>query len=357
MIITVYLFYYTVSNDGYIQNMRSNTRRNHVVYFSHRSFINKPRKLILMWTPMFFSWSPWDTVKEVLKNCNSDSMCDMTTDKLRIQEADAVLFHCMDLMPWLRMPRYRRPDQVWVVWCVEPPTKIWNSLHGYRHVFNWTMHYRSDSTIYGGFGRVKKVDKGSDSINHPIPELTLKRILLVNSNCFDDIQRYKLYDQMQKYLPVDFYGSCGNLSCPRNSIECVKKLKNYRMSIQFENSYCKYYVSEKYFDALNNEQIPIVNWKSGQKALNVIPNSYINIYDFKTIKDAALHIRSVLENKTLYGSYFEWKNYYAIHDLSAWRQFCFLCRELHDNKRPAQVIVDVHDWFTDDMCPKASVSI
>ena len=233
--------------------------KNHVVYFSHRNFINKQRKLILMWTPMFFSWRPWDTVKEVLKHCNSDSMCDMTTDKSRcnsasvcemttdksrIQEADAVLFHCMDLMPWLRMPRYRRPDQIWVVWCVEPPTKIWNSLHGYRHVFNWTMHYRSDSTIYGGFGRVRKVDNGPGSVKYHIPEITLKRILLVNSNCFDDIQRYKLYDEMQKYLPVDFYGSCGNLSCPRGSEECDKTMKKYRMSIQFENSYCKYYVSE-----------------------------------------------------------------------------------------------------------------
>ena len=74
------------------------------------------------------------------------------------------------------------------------------------------------------------------------------------------------------------------------------------------------------------------------------------------MKDAAHYIWSVLENKTLY-SYFEWRNYYALHKLSAWRQFCFLCTDLHDHTRPAQVVVDIHDWFADDMCPKASVSI
>ena len=325
----------------------------HIVYFKHRYFIHKPKKLILLWTPMFFRWSTWDVLHEAFQHCSSH--CETTTDKSRIHKADAVLFHCMDLMPWLSMPGYRRWDQVWIVWCVEPPTKIWNRLHGYRHVFNWTMHYRNDSTIFAPFGRVDKLNK-SNTLFH-LPQLRSQRILLLNSNCFDDIQRYKLYEELQKYLPIDYYGSCGNLSCPRGNQECAKKIDSYRFVIQFENSYCKHYVSEKYFEALHRHQIPIVNWKKGQRAINFIPNSYINIYDFKTIKDAAIYIQSVLYNQTLYNFYFDWRKHYSVHSVGVWQQFCFLCRELHDHKRPAQVIVDVHDWFTDDMCPKASVSI
>ena len=49
-------------------------------------------------------------------------------------------------------------------------------------------------------------------------------------------------------IPVDYYGSCGTLSCQRNDQEkCHKLLNNYPFVLAFENSFCKDYVTEKFF--------------------------------------------------------------------------------------------------------------
>ncbi|KAK3101836.1 hypothetical protein FSP39_006720 [Pinctada imbricata] len=331
----------------------------HVNYFQSRDFQPKEKKTILFWTPMFFSWNPYFTAMKEIEKCKNNFTCEITTDKERLQEADAIVFHCMDIMPWTSLPKFRHPSQVWVVWCTEPPTKIWNSLHGYRFLFNWTMHYRSDSTIFAPWARFRKLEKHEIRNKDLRDILKTKRngIVLRNSNCYDDNQRYRLFDQLKKYLNFDFYGSCGNLVCQRDDPHCGEKISSYKFSIQFENSYCKDYVSEKYYDALLMRQIPIVNWKKGQMVHQVIPHSYINMDDFPSIKDAAEYIQRVNNDDALYLSYFEWTKIYDIHFNNYWLQFCFLCKELHNPKRPAQVIVDLNAWFSDDICPKGSVGI
>ncbi|KAK3087422.1 hypothetical protein FSP39_005721 [Pinctada imbricata] len=149
---------------------------NHVIYFQSRDFRPKPKKLILVWTPMFFKWSLWSSAIEAVQNCKNNCSCEMTTDTRRLEEADAILFHCMDMMPWTGFPKYRNPSQIWVVWCAEPPTKIWSSLSGYRLLFNWTMYYRSDSTVFAPFARFRRLEKHEIKKENSIDFLKSKRL-------------------------------------------------------------------------------------------------------------------------------------------------------------------------------------
>ena len=305
---------------------------------------------------MFFKWSLWSSAIDAIKKCDNNCSCELSTDKDRLEEADAVLFHCIDLMPWLGFPKYRHPSQVWVVWCAEPPTKIWNSLRGFQLLFNWTMYYRSDSTVFAPYARIRRKIRHETIDNFFDMKTKTRGVVLTNSNCYDDIQRYKLFDQLKHHLSFDFYGACGDLECIRGDINCHMKLLSYKFSIQFENSHCMDYVSEKYYSALRMNQIPITNWKRGQMVKQVIPHSYINIYDFPNLKEAASYIMEVARNESLYKSYFAWRNHYEIHSDGIWNQFCYLCQELHNKHRPAQLIVDIDKWFSDDSCSKGSVS-
>jgi hypothetical protein len=128
----------------------------------------------------------------------------------------------------------------------------------------------------------------------------------------------------------------------------------YKFKLAFENSHCRNYVTEKYWQTLemSTNCIPIVNWIDGQKHPNVIPNSYINFYDFKNIEEFINHIRKVSSNETLFKQYFEWRN---IFSLVASDMYCKLCEKLHKPYQ-AQVYDDLGGWFNEDTCTKYSVS-
>ena len=72
-------------------------------------------------------------------------------------------------------------------------------------------------------------------------------------------RREKYVKQMKKLVDVDVYGKCGKLKCSRtNETECYLNLeKNYKFYLSFENSICEDYVTEKYFNILGMDVIPL----------------------------------------------------------------------------------------------------
>ena len=65
---------------------------------------------------------------------------------------------------------------------------------------------------------------------------------------------------LRKYINVDIYGKCGHLNCPRSQENnCWEKVdKYYHFYLAFENSICKDYVTEKFFNAMERYVVPIV---------------------------------------------------------------------------------------------------
>lgn len=86
----------------------------HVYYFDQKHYVNKSEKLILLWTRYFYD-ADWErSVKRVL-SAPCSHKCSVTTDKSTIKEADAIVFHLLDLYFWERPPQYRAPHQIWVL--------------------------------------------------------------------------------------------------------------------------------------------------------------------------------------------------------------------------------------------------
>ena len=86
----------------------------------------------------------------------------------------------------------------------------------------------------------------------------------------------------------------------------------------------------------------------------VIPESYINIFDFTDITKAGEYIKRVNDNATLYNSYFKWKEAYETHSP---RALCELCKKLHEKAKRRQVYLDFKGWLTNDTCQQLTVSI
>jgi hypothetical protein len=231
-----------------------------------------------------------------------------------------------------------------------------------RYTFNWTLSFRKDATVFAPYGHAAPLDltttkvKRKELANKNYAARKTKMTYAMISNCVDDAGRFSYIKKLRQYTPIDLYGRCGNLTCPRNNT-CGEMLEPYKFAIAFENSNCKGYISEKFWNGLMRESIPIVNWIPEQVPSDAPPKSYINVYDFQSMSELAKYLDYLNKNDSEYNSYFEWrKTHRVVHGGTMWNQFCYLCRALHNDSIPAQV-VDYQSWWSDDTCKEWSVSV
>ncbi len=143
-------------------------------------------------------------------------------------------------------------------------------------------------------------------------EKKLSNVVWIVSNCNAFNGREKLIKKLMNYIDIDSYGEClrnrFNLSREhmQGNIELYSK---YKFVIAIENSNCHDYVTEKLVHAVASGSIPIVAGRDGKPDyLRYMPtNSYINVYDFKTIEDFVKKIKLISENKIEYEKYIYFK--------------------------------------------------
>jgi alpha-1,3-fucosyltransferase len=96
-----------------------------------------------------------------------------------------------------------------------------------------------------------------------------KFVSWIVSNCQTVSRREDLVRSLQKHIPVDVYGQCGNLTCKTKDIfksyECVKSYKFY---LSFENALCEDYVTEKLFKMMFSYTLPVVYNGEGLEQLS-----------------------------------------------------------------------------------------
>ena len=327
-------------------------------------------KKILLWTKWFRVWGWLEEAQRVLPGCSKK--CAVTNSRQELNSSDAILFHCEDIWKYRRslfstvynelneLPPYRDQSQVWVFWSMEPVSHTYGVLPD--DMFNWTAHYRRDSTIFMPYDRFVKKTKDEINTNDLTAHEKLdyfrektKMAVIVESNCKDQSKRYRLIGEISKYIDVDQFGECSNnVICrkDRGLEECDKLITHYKFYLAFENSVCQDYVTEKFWrSVLIRHQIPVIAVSNATAEL--LPSgSYLNVFDFNSVKELTDKMKEIANNATVYNSYFKWISYYKRDEEHA---FCKLCSALHEN-RSAQVYHDLEGWTKHDNCAKLSVS-
>merc|ERR1711915_945299 len=104
----------------------------------------------------------------------------------------------------------------------------------------------------------------------------------------------------------------------------------YKFYFSLENSVCKDYISEKFFNILKYNVIPVVLNGANMSSI-APPHSFINVQDFSSTKHLVEYLEEINKNDTLFASYFWWKeHYFQTHP--AKESWCELCKLLHDEK-------------------------
>lgn len=89
----------------------------------------------------------------------------------------------------------------------------------------------------------------------------------------------------------------------------IELFSKYKFALAIENSNCDGYVTEKLVHAVSSGSIPIVAGRDNKpNYLKFMPkNSYINVYDFKTVEDLVSHLKKVASDKQEYEKYISFK--------------------------------------------------
>ena len=74
--------------------------------------------------------------------------------------------------------------------------------------------------------------------------------------------------------------------------------------------------------------VPIVMGGADYTKL-AIPGSYINVLDFKTVKELAEYLQYLDKNNTAYNEYFKWRLKYKV-SLRYWFSLCNICERFND---------------------------
>ena len=115
-------------------------------------------------------------------------------------------------------------------------------------------------------------------------------------------ERNKLFDKLSQYKVVDSGGSFRN-NLGRRIGNKINFLKDYKFTIAFENSFARGYVTEKLFDPILANSIPIYGG-SDWIHKDVNPKILINAADYDSIDSLVDRIIEIDKNDEMYMDHF-----------------------------------------------------
>lgn len=269
--------------------------------------------IILFWTTWFGYSLDW--FGNPLVKC-PHFPCVFTANKSLQDQASAFIYHIRDFSFTL-IPNRIRPEQYNVFLLHEAPVHTYADVKKIHGFFNLTLSYRLDSDApmpYGFAARNNSATWYNESDVDQIIAGKNKTIAWIASNCGTHSKREKYVAALNKKIPVEIYGSCGNHSChPRKSMKCNKMIeRDYYFHLAFENGVCNGYITEKFWDRVSLHVVPIVLKRSIYIDI-APPNSFIAVDDYPSVGALAEYLKFLMNNTEEYKKYFEWKRNFDVY--------------------------------------------
>lgn len=311
----------------------------------------RPGKTILIWNAperaeimAFIGSTPGDLQKAFATCPVSQCRIDVIGRSIHqpLESYDAIIVNFNDQFKLTDVPRfYRRPaHQRLVFFTQEPPPALREyNFSQYANYFNWTMTYRLDSDIPLLYGRFQLRKTKPIVIERPKAINKTRLVAWMATQCETDGGRENYIEELKRHMDVDVYGLCGRLKCARHPVfvshpRCYDMLEStYKFYLSFENSICRDYVTEKFFNIAQRRLVPVV-YGGADYARIAPPGSFIDarLYEPQQLAD---YLKRLDADANLYEEFFRWKRNYDVEAgvVSMMnRGFCQLCHRLHHDK-------------------------
>ncbi|CAF4813802.1 unnamed protein product, partial [Rotaria sp. Silwood1] len=236
-----------------------------------------------------------------------------TDDQSRLNEADLISYHSIH-MPSHNLPKLERSDQrqqYSTVYVLE--SEVHSSGGHDWHEIDFPMWYnleRSYPEPATYFDIKTYLDKLFAPVRVPFSKKTTSApIIWIISNCNAYNGRQSLVRQLMSYIHIDSLGGCLNnaksAQAQARAQSNSELYASYKFVISIENSNCEDYVTEKLIDGLSSTAVPIVASRDGKPDYTRFApkHSYINVYDYKNVKELADYLNYLSNNETAYNEY------------------------------------------------------
>ncbi|KAH7723411.1 alpha1,3-fucosyltransferase [Aphelenchoides avenae] len=277
----------------------------------------KVNRTILMWTT-YFDKEP----AHFLDGCPLQDQCTLTYNRSLIETADAVVFHLrnVNVSDLPESPSF--DGQKFVAFTMESPLNSVGDVQGLpKSYFHWSASYLKVSDVVSPYGgpwvtREEAQNRGIPPLNATYSEeeiLQRKKIrgaVWFVSNCHTASAREEAVSALSRVFRVDVAGGCASKDdlrslCPRSS-DCESVFGQYYFYVAAENSICKDYITEKYWERARYPSVPIVMRRHVYEE-HLPPNSFIAMDDFESPSAMAARLTYLMDHPANYMAYFAWR--------------------------------------------------
>ncbi len=232
---------------------------------------------------------------------------EITTDRRRIDEADAVVFHIPTWSDECDIPK--RPGQKYVALSLESEINYPRLADpAFLGKFDLTMLYRQDASVWWPYFGPEIV---AALRRPPMPKSADAPIAWFASGAVDRSGRTRWAFEIMKRVKTHSFGRIlRNRVLPADAGRASKLavISKYRFTLAFENSICPDYVTEKFFDPLIAGSVPVYLGAPNVAEFAPDRSCYIDASDFSGPADLADYLAVLATDDREYAKFFSWKS-------------------------------------------------
>jgi glycosyl transferase family 10 (putative fucosyltransferase) len=234
---------------------------------------------------------------------------EVTEDRTRFAEADAVIFHIPTLQRFLF--KRKRPGQLWVAWSMESEVHYPRlSRPSFMRRFDLEMTYRLSSDV-----RAHYIPGGIDEpLSMPIEALLEEkdssRLVCSLISAFRDRSGRGAYvRELGRHLDLHTYGRWGKrkIKNDRGRESKLELIRGYKFNLAFENSIAHDYVSEKLYDPLLVGCVPVYLGAPNVEDFAPTENCFVNTADFAGPRELAAYLLELDADDAAYRELIGWR--------------------------------------------------
>lgn len=234
----------------------------------------------------------------------------ITLDRSKIGEAEVVVFHIPDLYNIIGDTEISKSEnQIWVGWCLECEENYPFLLQAeFRDMFDiWMGYHQSDDVLYPYYMNFETFMHN----NHFVDFNDRKDVCMLISSHMNKSGRIEYLTELMKHIHIDSYGRLFRNSiikhdCGRQS--AIEIMRQYKFVIAFENALAEDYVTEKFFNPLYAQSVPVYLGAPNIDAFSPYRNCFLDVRSYANPKELAEIIKFYSSSES------DWSNFISNRD-------------------------------------------